>query len=157
MGSKVSLIIPSMVNMASMALDAPIAWPSCDLFADTGGIFLLKILRKASASTLSPTFVDVACALTASMSAGCNPLLAIVSSIHLCTVVKLGETKWLASEVIDHPVISIFDFSPCAPANSSVAKIMQPAPSETTKPRLLTEKGRLVFSGRSSGCPSFGR
>src|SRR4030042_2076760 len=140
-----------------MAEDAPIACPNCDLFADTGGTFLPKMLARASASTLSPTFVEVACAFTASISLGFSPALIMVSCIHLCTVSSLGETKWLASEVIDQPANSIFGLRPCTFAKSCVAKIMHPAPSETTKPLLLMEQEGMVFSGGSSGCPSFGR
>src|SRR4030042_2927521 len=128
-----------------MAEDAPIACPNCDLFADTGGTFLPKMLARASASTLSPTFVEVACAFTASISLGFNPAFIMVSCIHLCTVFSLGETKWLASEVIDQPANSIFGLRPCAFSKSCLAKIHHPTPSENQKPLLFMAKGRLVF------------
>src|SRR5512138_1810136 len=35
--------------------------------------------------------------------------------------------------------------------------MIAPAPSDTTNPRRLSEKGRLILSGSSWGWPSFGR
>ena len=46
MGRTVSLTIPSMANTDSMPLEAPMAWPIWDLFADTGGMDAPKTFRE---------------------------------------------------------------------------------------------------------------
>ena len=63
------------VTIASIAPAAPSVWPSIDLFAviETRAASSPRIVRIAWSSALSPSGVDVAWALTWSMSLGSRP------------------------------------------------------------------------------------
>ena len=63
------------VTIASIAPAAPSVWPSIDLFAviEIRSASSPKIVRMAWSSALSPSGVEVAWALTWSMSAGVMP------------------------------------------------------------------------------------
>src|SRR5210317_659896 len=95
-----------MAKIASMALDAPMACPIKDLLAETGGSESPKTVFSALYSTSSPTLVEVAWALTTSISCDEMPDLSMHSAIQRVTVGKWGATKWQASEVMLQPEIS---------------------------------------------------
>ena len=146
-GSTTPSRMPSRASIDSMTLAAPMAWPSCDLFALTGGTLSPKTSCSASSSILSPTWVDEACAFTAAMASAAMPAAAMASAMQAAMVGRWGATGWCASEVRDQPASSKAACRPWARANSALAMITQPAPSEMTKPRRSSENGRLALPG----------